>query len=417
MAQNTESPLLLTVVRSLSFAEDRSTLLRTVSPDRWQELLALTDANHITLALTARCSHAVPEQARRLLESCANRNTLRHARIVGAHAELAGAMNARGVEFLILKGLTHTGLWNANPADRLQYDIDMYCPGESLRKANEVAASIGYAPAWSVDSGADHLPPLIRRTGWRWRGDYYDPEQPLALELHHRFWNPATGFCVHGEARFWGRRAVGRFHGIALPTLCPVDQLTFAAWHVLRHLLRGSLGICHVYELAHFLHYSAPDHRFWQEWRDRGPATDRLPELVAFRLAQTWFGCRLHPLAEGYLATLPAEVDRWFQLFAFSPLAADAHPNKDELFLSFCLVPDRRDRRRIALNRLFPPRIPPTLFDAHASGAGLRLQSKRGVHRARFIARRVLHHLRALSPVLRSGCRWWLAGRRQVRTP
>ena len=39
------------------------------------------------------------------------------------------------------------------------------------------------------DFPTDHLPALIRKTGWEWRGDFFDPEIPTAIELHHRFWN------------------------------------------------------------------------------------------------------------------------------------------------------------------------------------------------------------------------------------
>ncbi len=50
---------------------------------------------------------------------------------------------------------------------------------------------LGYeATSHTSDPGADHLPVMIRRTGWKWRGDYYDPDMPPSLELHFRFWNP-----------------------------------------------------------------------------------------------------------------------------------------------------------------------------------------------------------------------------------
>ena len=52
---------------------------------------------------------------------------------------------------------------------------------------------------------------LIRKTGWKWREDYFDPEMPTAVELHFAFWNeraecsndgflvPLTGFQRGGE--------------------------------------------------------------------------------------------------------------------------------------------------------------------------------------------------------------------------
>ena len=40
------------------------------------------------------------------------------------------------------------------------------------------------------DFPTDHLPVLIRRTGWEWRGDFFDPDIPMGVELHFQFWNP-----------------------------------------------------------------------------------------------------------------------------------------------------------------------------------------------------------------------------------
>jgi hypothetical protein len=390
---------LLTVVRSLNFGEDRTELLRTLSPAQWTELLVLTDEAHITLPVAIRCRGVVPEPVRDRLDACVARNSARHARIVEAHTAIAEAMSSHGVEFLVLKGLTHSQLWSGGSGQRPQYDVDLYCQPESIRAAAHAAAGLGYEPARSDDVETDHLPVMIRRTGWRWRGDYYDPDQPLALELHFRFWNPGLGFSVHGEDRFWNRQKTATFDGVELPALHPVDRLTYAAWHTVRHLLHGNLRVYHVYELAHFLHYTAEDNEFWSEWRERGAPADRLAESIALRLAHEWFACRTNPIAEEYIRTLPAGVERWFRMFAFSPITAAQRHNKDELFLNLCLARTRQDRRRIALRRIVPPRMPAMTLDPHIPV----------LHRARFTVLRVLHHLHTLPSVLRNGLSWRLA--------
>ena len=49
---------------------------------------------------------------------------------------------------------------------------------------------VGYEAVKEIaHNGSDHLPVMIRKTGWTWRGDYYDPEMPPSVELHFRFWN------------------------------------------------------------------------------------------------------------------------------------------------------------------------------------------------------------------------------------
>jgi Uncharacterised nucleotidyltransferase len=411
MGQSTASSILLTVVRSLNFSVDRTEILRDLSSDQWAELLSLTDEAHITLALAHRCRGIMPEIVGDRFDSCLARNVVRHARIVEQHARIDGAMRSRGVEFLVLKGLTHSAFRFGDSHLRPQYDVDLYCPPDSARAAAEAAASLGYEPVWSTDKSADHHPVMIRRTGWRWRGDYYDPDQPLALELHYRFWNPDLGFAVQGADRFWNRRRNGVFDGFELPALHPVDGLTYAAWHTLRHLLGGNLRICHVYELARVLHDSAGDLNFWREWREEGAPSDRLAESIAMRLAREWFACKVNPIVEDYIGALPANVERWLRLFAFSPIGG---PNKDELFLNLCLAGNNRDRCRIAARRVFPVRVPVSAPEAHVARRTMRSRSKNVADQAWFMAQRALHHLRTLAPVARSGLRWWLPNRSRL---
>ena len=414
MIRRSGSALTRTLVSSLNFAEDRTQLLRDLTPAEWQALLAITDRARFTLALADRCGDVMPPEIRQGIDQCAARNADRYTRIVGAHAEISAAMRSRGAEFLVLKGLTHAHGWNAGSGRRPQYDIDLYCPPAHLPAALEAAVSLGYEPIALGGNPTDHLPVMIRKTGWRWRGDYYDANQPLALELHHRFWNPALGFAVCGEDRFWDRQTSVVSRGIALPALHPVDRLTYAAWHGLRHLLRGNLQPGHALEIAHFLHYSAADDVFWAEWKSRGTPAGRLAESIALRLAKEWYGCRMHPVTNEYTQALPPRVERWFRLFAFSALhnggTDDGQLNKDELFLNLCLARNKRECGRIAARRLFPVRMAARIPDAHTCEGA----AKNSVS---VIASRALHHLRALAPVIRSGVRWWLTGRWVRWTP
>jgi hypothetical protein len=175
-----------------------------------------------------------------------------------------------------------------------------------------------------------------------------------------------------------------------------VDALRYACWHAARHLLRGSLRILHVYELAFFLDRSSSDDAFWTQWRDGG-----LGEGIAFRLASEWFGPRMHLAAQDCASNLPADVERWFRLFAFSPVHAFTRPNKDEVFLQLCLA------RKSASDRLLPRRLPGFWLDAHDREENLVLRLRRSFGRARFIASRAVHHARTLAPLIGSGVRWW----------
>ena len=112
------------------------------------------------------------------------------------------------------------------------------------------------------------------------------------------------------------------------------------------------------------------DEEFWSQWRDEDAPADRLAESFVFRLAKEWFGCRLNPIVDGYAQELPASVERWFRLFAFSPIASIGRPNKDELFLNLCLAQNGAERWRIAARRIFPVRVPVSVPDAHVVDKG-----------------------------------------------
>jgi hypothetical protein len=67
---------------------------------------------------------------------------------------------------------------------------------------------------------------MIRRTGWRWRGDYFDPEQPYSIELHFRFWNPAAEcISVDGLDDLWRRRTTRNIGPCEIPRwACPIHS-------------------------------------------------------------------------------------------------------------------------------------------------------------------------------------------------
>jgi hypothetical protein len=227
---------------------------------------------------------------------------------------------------------------------------------------------------------------------------------PLSLELHFRFWNPERmRFDVGDLTQFWRRRTIRQSNGLEFPALDPVDALSYSAMHLVRHSLGGDLHLRHVYEVAHFLERSTRDDSFWSQWREKGLVQCRVVEGIAFRFAREWFRCRLHAAARDAIEELPASIKRWFSLFALSPALALSNSNKNELWLHFCLAKGTKDRCAIAARRLIPTRGARVLLDPHVSDTPLR---KKFAFETLFLAKRVLHHLRALPPTLRGAYLW-----------
>jgi Uncharacterised nucleotidyltransferase len=221
---------------------------------------------------------------------------------------VARALSSKRVDFMILKGLTQWPHYCNDLRRRPQYDLDLYCPPHAIESALEAIQSLGYEPFGRMArTPSDHLPALIRKTGWRPGGDYYDPDMPMTIELHFRFWDEATEhFAVASHHSFWERRVSREIQGLSVPTLNPADGLSYTTWHLVRHLVRGDVRAYHVYELAHFLQRAADDHKFWRDWREQKSST--LVEAIAFRLAVDWFECPANPVVQDLCQSLPASV-------------------------------------------------------------------------------------------------------------
>jgi hypothetical protein len=394
------------VLEALRFHNRSTQGLEAIPENAWPTLLKATDSSHLTLTLGVSCRESLPESVRARIDRNLAGNAARYDRLVAAQSQITDALSLGGIEYIALKGLSQWPYYTDDPRVRPQYDIDIYVPDESISAAGKAMYELGYESLTGTpDPGADHLPVLIRKTGWHWRGDYYDPEMPPSLELHFRFWNAQTmRFGVGDTTQFRRRRIVRRVGGIELFTLDPADGLSYSALHLVRHLLGGDLRLRHVYEIAHFLERSADDHAFWSRWRETGLPSCRVMEGIAFRLGAEWFHCKLHGCAREAIEQLPAPMKRWFSLFALSPVLGIGNPDKNELWLHFCFLNSRKDRRAIALRRLFPTRRGRVVVDAHVPTAR-RIAKVSG--EASFLAGRVLHHLRTLAPTMRGAYLWW----------
>ena len=376
----------------------------------WREALDFSDRGQLTLALRQTPARdAMPPWARDRTDGDAARNLERLRPLEDLYRCLHTALSGAGIEYLALKGLTHCPEFGCRPEDRVQYDIDLYTPKERIFAARDAVLALGFEDLEGMeDSPTDHIPALIRRTGWQWRGDFFDPEMPLAVELHFQFWNrQLERLPVAGVAEFWERRVTRMIADVPIPALCPADALGYASLHLLKHVLRGSGRPYHVYELARFLQRHAGDDDFWKGWLELHEPDLRRLEAVVFRLGQEWFGCELHPVAQEEMDRLPAATKAWFDEFAYSPITGLFHSSKDELWLHLSLLHSRRDAWAVARRRLLPTSLPGPVDAIHIPQSELtwRRRALKGLRYGAYISSRVRHHAVALPHVLRTGVR------------
>jgi Uncharacterised nucleotidyltransferase len=270
-----------------------------------------------------------------------------------------------------------------------------------VERARDALMAAGYQPIAGLEAfPTDHLPALMRPTTWKWRGDFFDPEMPLAVELHFQFWDPRLErLPAEGVEEFWTRRVRRMVGGAELAVLSPADAVAYAALHLVRHLLHGDTKPFHVYEIASFLHGHADDEAFWGAWRRRHSDTLRRLETVAFLLAEAWFGCRLALAVQEEAARLPGTTRLWFEEFGMSPALQRYRANKDELWLHLSLLDSKLDGLRVARRRLIPSNLPPP---SRATSTA----SRRRVYAAWFLAR-LRYHTVSLGTTVSSGIRWW----------
>jgi len=399
------------VLAALHLRDPRRDPLSRLKDTEWRAALTFCDRSRLTLSLRGTARDGMPAWVQERTDSDAAKNQKRLVGIEATYRELAARLEAAGVDFVALKGITHGALFGIRPELRTQYDIDLFAPAEHIYAARDALIAAGYESVEALEGfPTDHLPVLIRKTGWEWRGDYFDTEIPLSVDLHFQFWNDRVErLPVSSANEFWHRRTKRKIGGVGLGVLNPVDALGYAALHLLRHLLRGSVSPYHVYEIAQVLDRFSGDERFWDEWRNLHASSMRRLETVVFRLAAEWFGCALAPRVQEEIDQLSPATQMWFSQFATSPARAQFHANKDEIWLHCSLVSSRTDAWSIARRRLLPGNLPPW-------GAGVHLPKeqltwgkrvKNSMQHAAYSAGRARHHIAAIPGIAASGSRWW----------
>jgi predicted MFS family arabinose efflux permease len=386
--------------------------LAALTEEEWKRALRFCDRAQFTLPLALRSRDRLPDHVRARTDRNLAGNAERWRRIQAAYREVADPFDREGIDFAVLKGFSHCPCFVHNPRWRPQYDIDLLLPPEQLLRALDVVKKLGYEPLRASNGRVDHLPAMIRKTGWEWRGDLFDPDIPVSLELHFRLWDQRTEqFEPAGLDQFWERRERRIVDDLSFTALHTVDAVAYASLHLLRHLLRGDVKAFHVYELACFLHQTATADSLWSKWDHWHDPSLRRLEAICFSLAHRWFDCRLPSQASDEIGLLQPDANRWLEMYAFSPLIGRERRNKDELWLHWILIDSRRARWSMLHRRLLPslPQGPVDAVHLPESEITWRIDVRRRWRYACYAASRVAHHLAAL-PAVATGAVQWFAG-------
>ena len=359
----------------------------------WESAVYYLHRNQLTLIVREVLQPQLPVERQAAFDGYYQANALRLSRLRAATREVIEELDRTCIETVLLKGFARAGEYLSDPGARMHYDIDLYCPAKS-KEAAAVLRGIGYQPIAGAESdAAGHLAPLARKTSWQWRGDFFDLETPIHVELHELLWVPRIeGFSFPGLGDWWARREnIALENDFIVYTLSRHDTLALRCLHLLRHLLRGDIRASGVYEIAYFLHHNCGDDEFWSAWLELYPEALRQGQAVCFALAVRWFGSAMNAIPARAVEGLPESVRRWMHEHAASPVESFFSPAKHELTLHFALVDafggSASAKLRIAMRRLFPMRHTPRMWEG------------RGAYLAR-LGTRAVYHLKALAPTL-----------------
>lgn len=227
-------------------------LRQRLNAGAWDGVVAAANARMLlpALALEAKRKHltaAIP--ARRgadgrttitlaLAEGVEQHEAIRAA-MLERLIELAGLLNASGMEPLLLKGAR--SLWTGAPAWRTMGDLDLLTPGRAA-EAQSIAIAAGYAPR----------PGLEQPDNWHHEINLYRDDLPGWLEFHDHASMHRADILLGTETLVAQGLRDGR-HGVVVRILPPHTDLLYCVVH--HHVSHrgdkyGTMSVKGLYEFA-----------------------------------------------------------------------------------------------------------------------------------------------------------------------
>ncbi len=397
---------IIAALEAFQFHSDLSGRLSSLSEPDQHLFLEWCDLRQLTLALPKVSRETLPAWAVSPICAKESRYELRFQRLRRDLFEIVQAFDEAGLEFVMLKGLSHAPSLSPDAKMRSQGDIDLWLRGSDVYKAQGVLSSLGYVPL--LQSKSRHLAPMGRPSSWKWRGDLFDPEMPISVELHYELWSEeAEYFAVPEVEHFWDRKELRDFDGRQINVLCTEDLLGFAALHLLLHLLHGDLPLQRAWEIARFLDLRSSDESFWKSWHALHSANLRRLEALIFYLVSCWFQNQLHKGLNTEFQQLPLTMKHWLESYYQAPLEREWTPNKSETWLHLALIDNPWNRARVFFRRLVPTSLPHFTDSAEARQTPM-AKLLRPLRQLHFIRARLVHHVVTFIPTLFDGLRWFL---------
>lgn len=219
-----------------------------LAPEDWRALLEEAEKRALTLTLyyRLRVAHGealVPEWVWEHLQTVYLAATARNMVMLHHAAEMLKALQERGIEVIVLKGLYLVEQVYPEIGLRTFSDLDLLVRREQLADALSLMQNQGYRLSTWYDPQAQntdikHLPPL-------------EKAQHPTLELHWSILEEDEPFAIEA-AGLWERAVEATIAGVKTRALDPEDLLLHLSLHfTYQHRLRG--GLRNLYDIAEVL--------------------------------------------------------------------------------------------------------------------------------------------------------------------
>ncbi len=219
-----------------------------LAPEDWRALLEEAEKRALTLTLyyRLRVAHGeglVPEWVWEHLQTVHLAATARNMVMLHHAAEMLKALQERGIEVIVLKGLYLVEQVYPEIGLRTFSDLDLLVRREQLAEALSLMQNQGYRLSTWYDPQAQntdikHLPPL-------------EKAQHPTLELHWSILEEDEPFEIEA-AGLWERAVEATIAGVKTRALDPEDLLLHLSLHfTYQHRLRG--GLRNLYDIAEVL--------------------------------------------------------------------------------------------------------------------------------------------------------------------
>jgi Uncharacterised nucleotidyltransferase len=277
-------------------AENHGARLASFSTDAWTGTYRWLDASGLALYFLDRVKTlgletSLPATVLQRLERNLSDNRERTEDNFAEFVRINQALTTAGITFVNLKGFSLVPHACADPALRLQLDLDLLIEMRQIQSCAVTLAALNYvltavsASVWEFKAGASTMPSV---------GDLYRPKPQRSVEIHFAASQSAQDLAARQEWSTWQE--------FSFPVLGRAERFIAQAVHVLKHLRGEWMRPSWLLEFRHSVLHWKNDRSFWQQVREQAAADRELQTAIGAAIALT-------TIAFGTFA--PEELTAW----------------------------------------------------------------------------------------------------------